>query len=127
MRKIFVYGTLLTGQGNHRWLLSENHHKLLGEATTTGDFKMVSLGGFPGLIPVDDNEMTIYGEVYEVDDTAYKSVEMLEGYPGFYDKLTVETNFGEAEVYILDESYLNNHEEIESGSWIKYLKENGRI
>lgn len=116
---LFVYGTLLTGEGNHGCLLGEEHHELLGKDSIKGHYELVSLGGFPGLIPLspESKEKEIFGEVYAVDNEAYKRVERLEGYPSFYDKLKVDTKFGEAEVYVLDEEYLRN-EVIESGNWL---------
>lgn len=115
--KIFVYGTLLSEEGNWRHYLKDS--KLLGEDTIEGNFTMVSLGVFPGVIP--EGEGTIKGEVYEVDENSYKSIEYLEGYhpdpkQAFYSKMKVNTKYGEAEMYILDKSYLD-YPVIKSGNW----------
>ncbi|MFW6225395.1 MAG: gamma-glutamylcyclotransferase family protein [bacterium] len=120
MNKIFVYGTLLSGEGNWQYYLRDS--KLLGEETLKGNFTMVSLGGFPGVIP--SGEGVVKGEVYEVDDLTYRQIEMLEGYDEnpkytFYSKMKVNTKFGEADMYILDEKSLN-YPIIETGDWKNY-------
>lgn len=106
MKKLVtVYGSLLKGLGNWHWHLNNPESELLGEHTLDGGFVMVSLGGFPGLIPDKKSEDTIFVETYEVSDKVYKSIERLEGYPSFYDKAKVETPFGESEVYVLGDNY----------------------
>ncbi|MFW6226090.1 MAG: gamma-glutamylcyclotransferase family protein [Nanoarchaeota archaeon] len=117
MNKIFVYGTLLSGEGNWKYYLKDA--KLLGEETLDGDFTMVSLGGFPGVIPTGKG--VVKGEVYEVDDLTYQEIERLEGYHpdpkiAFYSKMKVDTKFGEAEMYILDEKSLD-YPIIKTGDW----------
>jgi len=60
-------------------------------------------------------------EVYAVDDTVAARVDRLEGYtPGgnntFYDKIPIETPYGEASVYV----YVNDIPQeriVESGDW----------
>lgn len=118
MKKIFVYGSLKSNRGNHHFLDNDESY-LLGSDTISGNFTMVSLGAFPGVIPV--GEGNISGEVYEVSDSVYKRIERLEGYSSnplnrFYDKMEVETVYGKADMYILDESYLN-YKKVESGVW----------
>jgi len=113
MKKLFVYGTLLEGFGNWQWALY-GKAKLLGKTKISGNFTMVSLGGFPGVIPEGNTD--IYGEVYEVNDQVYKDIEHLEDYPHFYDKMEVDTAHGKAEMYILPQKYLN-YPKVESGNW----------
>ena len=62
--RVFVYGTLLSGFGNHARLLA-GRSKMIGEAQTYAEYTMVSLGGFPGVI--EGGDTSIQGEVYEVD------------------------------------------------------------
>ena len=117
MTKIAVYGSLRQGFGNHRLI---EHCKLLSTEVVNIPYKMISLGGFPGLVPSDkDYEITI--EIYEVDDSAYKSVERLEGYPSFYNKAIIGTTLGEIEIYVLNdpERYYRGAT-VESGDWTAY-------
>lgn len=113
-----VYGTLRKGFGNHR-LLNNDFCKLLGTEITAPEFKMVSLGGFPGLIPGGKQSVTI--EVYEVNSKEVEqSLDWLEGYPSFYQKMTINTQWGKANVYILSEEKYGRLPIVESGDWIEY-------
>lgn len=101
MKKITVYGSLLEGLGNWKWHLDNDESIKLGEHILEGGFKMISMGGFPGLIPDDTVNNKIFVETYEVSDKVFASVERLEGYPSFYGRTAIETPFGSSEVYTL--------------------------
>jgi len=112
---VFVYGSLKRGFGNHR-LLENEGVKFLGEAETPARFKMLHLGGFPGVVPGDQS---IKGEVYEVNDEVFQSLDWLEGFPSFYNRSQIEVQEGTlAWMYHLNtpaEYY--DCEVIESGEW----------
>jgi len=118
---ISVYGTLRQG-GSNNYLLKDS--KFIGEFKTEPIFDLYSLGAFPGLKLNGNTSVTM--EVYEVDEQTAKRVDQLEGYkegikPFFYDKIKLETPYGESSVYI----YVNGvqyHNKIESGDWIEYVK-----
>lgn len=113
---IAVYGSLRLGMHNHRILETSNY---LGEFQSKPEFNLYSLGSFPGLKTNGNTSVTM--EVYEVTEEVAKRVDSLEGYtPGgnntFYDKIPIETPYGEASVYI----YVNDIPEeriVESGDW----------
>lgn len=127
MEKVFVYGSLMTGLGNHR-LLSSSHVK--GSVISYGadrlrwPGKMLSLGGFPGLLHADQLT-TIVGEVYEVNAEVFQSLDWLEGYPRFYNREIRKTKNGhEAWVYFLNDTeseYYREETEVVSGDWRAYL------
>lgn len=119
--KIAVYGTLRKGQGNHSCLLGS---PLVGTCRIKG-FSMVSLGGFPAIDYDPDGSIEV--EVYECDDEAEESCNRLEGYDpsapyhSFYDRVRIDTPYGEAEIYIIhgilkgrDNDFINE------GCWKKY-------
>ena len=113
---VFTYGTLLSGCGNHAVIAAG---ELIGEAITTATYAMVSLGGFPGVIP--GGETAIAGELYSVSDATLIHLDRLEGNGHFYTRIerTVTLTDGRmrtAWIYELPESHLD-HEAIESGSW----------
>ena len=110
--QVAVYGTLKQGHGNHR-LLSLS--KFLGITETEEEWSMLHLGGFPGLI---EGSSAVHIEVYEVNDETFSRLDMLEGYPSFYNRREIETKFGTAWVYYLDSPY-NYHDRpvIEHGCW----------
>jgi gamma-glutamylaminecyclotransferase len=79
---VFVYGSLLDGLHNHHFL---DRATLIGPAVIERGFRMVSLGGFPAIIPADDDEGTpIIGELYAAPAAVIRRLDRLEGHPTFY-------------------------------------------
>ena len=119
---IAVYGSLRKEMSNDH-LLSTSEY--LGEFQTKPEFSLYSLGYYPGLKTSGNTSVTM--EVYAVDDIVAARVDRLEGYtPGgnntFYDKISIETPYGEASVYV----YVNDIPQdrlVESGDW-KVFKQN---
>jgi gamma-glutamylcyclotransferase (GGCT)/AIG2-like uncharacterized protein YtfP len=113
---ISVYGSLRKNMGNDHLLSTSNY---LGDFQTKPEFSLYSLGYYPGLKTGGNTSVTM--EVYEVDEKTAERVDRLEGYtPGgnntFYDKIPIETPYGEASVYI----YVNDIPQerlVESGDW----------
>jgi len=116
---VIVYGSLREGMGNHRVL---GGAKKMGQFTIPeGVYYMVSLGGFPGLIPHRGGS-EIVAEVYSCNEEQYQAVEWLEGYPNFYDREKIDTPWGEGEVYTLDDSYAD-HKQVFNGDWCNPIYE----
>ncbi|XP_014087300.1 putative gamma-glutamylcyclotransferase CG2811 [Bactrocera oleae] len=88
--KVFVYGTLKRGEPNHHWLTrSENgHSRFLCEAQTVVKFPLVigTRYNIPFLLNKPGVGYNVYGEVYEVDDTMFANLDVLEDYPNYYDR-----------------------------------------
>lgn len=114
---IAVYGTLRQGNGNHR-LIENADYK--GTFTTEPIYNLYNLGGFPALKP--GGKTAVVMEVYTVNTEEARRVDGLEGYtpgeqPYFYDKIQIETPWGQAGVY----TYVKQPNEsslIESGDWM---------
>jgi gamma-glutamylcyclotransferase (GGCT)/AIG2-like uncharacterized protein YtfP len=107
--------------GNHGYLTESEY---VGTQPIKGNYSMVSLTGFPGVIEHEGGNTDIIVELYAVDDSTLRSLNALEGYSGpdrnnFYDRVTVETEFGDAFMYTLTEEYLSRPL-VESGDWVKY-------
>lgn len=93
--RIFVYGTLKRGFGNHRLLATAT---FVGEATTLPHYTMeayrcprVSKGG----------TTSIHGEVYEVDQRTLQNLDRLEGHPTLYCRTTITLADGtKADIYL---------------------------
>jgi len=107
MTKVFVYGTLKRGQGNHSLLYGSSY---LGECHTPPAYSLHDLGYFPGM--VRGGHTSIPGEVYEIDDDTLATMDVLEGFPWYYNREQIETPFGTAWVYIYLGS-IDNHPMIE--------------
>lgn len=104
---IFVYGTLKKGfQNNH--VISNG--KLLGNHVTKSEFTMYDLGAYPSVC--FDGSTAIHGEVWELPDLI--RTDYLEGYPGYYDRVQIDTPFGDAWIYFLEAC---NEKVISSGRW----------
>lgn len=119
MKRIAVYGSLLSGFGNHR-LLSNGDAQLLGTDRITIPYGMISYGGFPALVP-SQVPQDISIEVYECNNETYQRVEWLEGYPSFYQKAVVSTKFGEVEIYVIEKETMFENQpdsiKVDDGDW----------
>ena len=117
---VMVYGSLLKGLHNHP-VISDG--ELLGEHETEGVFTMLSLGSFPGVIK--GGHTKIKGEVYEVNDSTFKRLDSLEGYPTFYSRELISTPYSQdAWIYLLNHTHQHGTEkEVEDGDWKGYLDE----
>lgn len=118
MEKVFVYGTLLKGEYNNRHLETST---LLGSSEVKG-FEMRSLGPFPACFH-SDLDSKVIGEVWEIDAETFARLDRLEGYPRFYDRVEVETPFGNAWMYIQWGDHCEEFELVKSGSWREHLTE----
>ena len=119
--RVFVYGTLLSGEPNHHLLHGQ---PLVGEARTEARFDLVSLGGFPAMVP--GGEVAVRGEVYDVDEETLADLDRLEGYPGFYTREPVELHgevAGEALAYLLPPERVAERPTIPTGDWKTWRKE----
>lgn len=84
IRKVFVYGTLMTGENNHLYL---ENSKCLGNAAVEG-YEMYNVGWFPAIVP---GKSTIPGELYEVPKEDMDDIDMLEGEGSLYTRKCKET------------------------------------
>lgn len=126
--KLFVYGSLLEGLHNS-CLLTEGDADLIGETSVVGDYLMISMGSFPAVLELGGHAMrhnTIRGELWDVGEDTWKDIERLEGYPSFYDRTSVRTPLGQAEMYVLNQQEYGNgdlYEPVEDGDWRKYYNQ----
>lgn len=117
--RIFVYGTLLSGEPNHRLLVSA---KFIGEARTRPEFTFHDLGGCPGAVRYSKLEpVAIVGELYAVDAETLAALDRLEGHPRFYRRTDVVLADGtKAQTYVLPTDYATRPA-IPSGSWRAHI------
>lgn len=116
-QKVFVYGTLKKGYGNH------GHH--LADAMDCGaaalEGIMFHLGGFPA-INVDEAFCHIAGEVYQTDWDHIYNMDRLEGVgQKFYDRVQVKVSpHGTVWTYVFSRERVIERDEkwvIPSGIW----------
>ncbi len=117
--RVFVYGTLLAGEPNHRWLSCARY---VAEGRTQAVFELRDLGAFPGLVSGGDH--AVPGEVYEVDAETLAALDRLEGHPHFYRRTPITLADGAwVQAYVLAPEHALGHALIESGSWRAHQRE----
>lgn len=117
MYKVFVYGTLKHGYGNHRLLQTAT---FLGVAASIADnYALYCNGSYPCL---KEGNGPVYGELYEVDDHTLKALDWLEGVDsGLYKRTQISVSVEDAYIttaYV----YIYNHDvdgytKVDSGEW----------
>lgn len=112
--KVAVYGSLKKGFHNDIFL---DTSELKGIDETLSEYTMYSMGGsFPCITEEGDTSISI--EVYEVDEGVFERLDMLEGYPLFYNRKEIDTKWGQAWIYyVKDKSYLGDLNRVDSGRW----------
>ena len=117
--KVFVYGTLRTGDVRSG-VLSDmqllGQAKFIKETTTSSRYTLVDLGAFPGLIEGGNTE--VVGEIWEIDDYTKKYLDLMEGVPLLYQDKPVEID-GEEDVFAYFLVQHRGYPEIKSGDWLK--------
>lgn len=78
---VFVYGSLLRGESNHRVL---GGARLVAHAITAPRYTLIDLGAFPAML--DRGNTPIRGEVYRCDAETLARLDRLEGHPRFYER-----------------------------------------
>ena len=117
--RVFVYGTLLTGECNARWAGNARRQKAwtLGTIHDTGY-------GYPAY--QKRGRTRIVGEVLTVGEDGFRSMDRLEGYPSLYRREQIRVHLvggGQvlAWVYIMNR-LPDGAPVIESGDWVAYRK-----
>ncbi|NJP37310.1 gamma-glutamylcyclotransferase [Alkalicoccus luteus] len=117
--KLFVYGTLMTGEGNHFFLTKAR--RLADRARVKGDLYDTGFG-YPALVRGDGD---VWGELYEVTSELLPAIDELEGFRAgrnwnLYYRTTTDviTNFGlqKALVYYYNKPVQSGNK-IYSGDW----------
>ena len=93
---VFVYGSLKSNFYNHSLLLAS---EFVSTHITKSEFKMVDLGMYPAVL--NEGVTAISGEIYRVNQDVFESLDQLEGYPDYYDRVVISTEFGNVWMYIL--------------------------
>jgi gamma-glutamylcyclotransferase (GGCT)/AIG2-like uncharacterized protein YtfP len=114
--KVFAYGTLMSGENNHRQLRGA---RLLAVRRTEPRYTLVSLGAYPALL--DGGTTSITGEVYDVDDDLLRALDRFEGVPTLYRRERIHLLGGElVEGYVLARPRAKRYPLITSGDWREY-------
>ncbi|MBE4908554.1 gamma-glutamylcyclotransferase [Bacillus luteolus] len=123
---VFVYGTLRKDERNHFIL---NGAKCIGNRAWTKGYLYDTHLGYPVL--QENEEGTVYGEIYEVSAAQLEKLNDLEGYYGegennYYERkiqvIHTDTQEYEALLYYKPNAKSSMFKElIDSGDWITFL------
>jgi gamma-glutamylcyclotransferase (GGCT)/AIG2-like uncharacterized protein YtfP len=118
---VAVYGSLRKGFMNHQLLGAYNANSL-GTVTVRG-WLMVDLGAFPMVVPSADPSDSIEVEVYSISHVGLDRLDVLEGVSNkFYERVTINTQFGETYMYQYHPaSYSNMMESVTGNIRLVYL------
>lgn len=129
LHRVFVYGSLMSGLGNHHLLGSarfkglRNQPRHLGRCRTARRWTMIDLGAFPAVLEGPDGPGRVAGELYAVEADTLADLDRLEGHPDFYRRIRV-TILGEtipAWMYVLPPGRARDADEVPSGDWRAHL------
>merc|ERR1712039_1019442 len=109
---VFVYGTLKTDQPNHHWLKNPDNGfmKKIADMQTLEKYPLIldTPWNIPFLLDAPGFGEHILGEVYKVDEAMLSNLDVLEGYPKWYDRKIIKlkneevaNELMEAQVYLL--------------------------
>jgi len=97
---LFLYGTLRTGQRNHRLM---SNSRFICKVKTLPHYRLYDLGDYPGMVRDEQNGLAVRGEMWEVDATTLMMLDALEDVDdGLYERVLVEIDHAAVGV----ESYL---------------------
>ena len=116
--KLIVYGTLMTGERNHRFC---RNAVSITPCIVTGTLYDTGYG-FPAFVP--EGNTIVKAELIEIPLTDWADVDRLEGYPRLYDRQLLQAILADGTidtgwVYIMN-TLPEGARVIESGSWKEY-------
>jgi gamma-glutamylaminecyclotransferase len=117
---VFVYGTLLRGEPNHRMMRGA---RFVRPARTAPSFTLVDLGYFPALRA--EGVTRVVGEVYEVSPALLEALDRFEGVPRLYQRVGIQLEDGGAAYVYVQPADARGGPAIRSGEWRGYRKEQG--
>ena len=118
--KLIVYGTLMSGERNHRFCRNAVN---ITPCTVTGTLYDTGYG-FPAFVPEGEN--MVAAELIEIPFEDWEAVDRLEGYPRLYDRLMFPAKLADGTdttgwVYVMH-NLPEMAQVIVSGSWKEYRR-----
>ena len=116
-RMLFVYGTLLSGERSHGRLGAAEK---VGEARTAAIFHLVDLGPYPAM--VIEGNTAVVGELYRVDATLLRELDVFEEVPLLFKRVQVPLESGSlADAYVMAPDQVRGKRRIAHGDWRKRM------
>ncbi|TLS50953.1 gamma-glutamylcyclotransferase [Paenibacillus antri] len=127
---VFVYGTLLQGEANDRWL--RDARRVAPEAVAPGTLYDTGRG-YPAMTTAGrESESTVLGELYAIDEQTLQALDELEDFYGSGDprneyervRSVVRTEHGASEAWTyVYERVPTGCTHIPTGDWRRYRRE----
>lgn len=111
MIRVFVYGTLKRGQRNAHFLGDASY---LGPFVTDPVYRMYEFDDYPAVCL--HGRRAIQGEVYRINEHQFRTLDDLEWYPSYYQRIEIPTEYGDAWMYIVDAKLCRGRKQI-AGVW----------
>jgi len=126
---VFVYGTLQSRAQTIRSLSESSHSEFVACCETSQNYKMYDLGHFPGVTMCDQSlGNVIAGELWCVSDSMMDQLDVIEGYPDFYNRKIIDTTAGRAWMYYLPETHLGYATQIsQQQGVVSWLDQSSRL
>lgn len=118
------YGTLRREQGNYNRLVKQaSGSKFEGQRTLNG-YKMFSFGGFPFVIPTENENDTIIVDLFSIpDELAARSIHYMELGAGYgVEELLIDGTVYWLYIYPSERDYVQRgFPEVPGGDWVTYI------
>ncbi len=113
--RLFVYGTLLSGERDHALL---GDAELIGNALTEPLFQLVDLGVYAALIP--DGKVAVHGELYAASLATRREIDVKRQVPILFQRATLRLADGtDAEAYVMAPDPVRGKRRLAHGDWRK--------
>lgn len=123
VERLFVYGTLLSGEPGHSVLAAA---RFLGEARTAPRYTLVELGVHAGLLEGGTTE--VVGEVYELDRHQMLASDKHCDHPSRFHRALVALSDGtQAYAYFVHAEQARARRRLHGGDWRRRFAPRGRV
>ncbi len=116
--RLFVYGSLMRGEPNHRFLARA---RFLGRVLTAPLFELADLGSYPALVA--GGGTAVAGELYEVGPRTVARLDQFEQHPDLYRRVVIPLADGsEAHAYLRPATAVAGSPTVPAGDWRRRKK-----
>lgn len=111
--RLFVYGSLLTGEPGHNLLEGST---LLGLARTAPQFYLVDLGQYAALVP--GGTSSVVGELYSISAQMRRRIDVERQVPVLFERRPVALDDGtEVDAYVMSFDKVRGRRRVAHGDW----------
>ncbi len=112
-RRLFVYGTLLEGERDHRLL---DGRQPVGACSTEPSFQLVDLGAYAAMVA--GGSTSVAGELYLVDRQTLVEIDLVREVPILFKRVLIPLGDGsQAETYVMDVDQVRGKRRLNHGDW----------